>query len=205
VATFTFGDALLSILEIALLFLWIWVAITVVFDIFRSHDLSNLAKALWILLIVVFPLIGVLGYLIVRGHSLHEHQAEDRARYAAFQALHSGVGAPAAQRGASAGRRGATPTTCTSSPTCGTEACSQTRSSSGPRRRSCSSHARRRRVLQLRGENLAERRRDRRFRAGDLAATLRPRPRATDGGRVRKQVVSGEHTRNACVQQVLRR
>jgi hypothetical protein len=95
VATFTFGDALLSILEIALLFLWIWVAITVVFDIFRSHDLSNLAKALWILLIVVFPLIGVLGYLIVRGHSLHEHQAEDRARYAAFQAF--------TQRGGGAG------------------------------------------------------------------------------------------------------
>jgi hypothetical protein len=86
-ATFTFGDALLSILEIALLFLWIWIAITVVFDIFRSHDLSNWAKAAWILLIVVFPLIGVLGYLIVRGHTLHEHQAEDRAQVEAFRAF----------------------------------------------------------------------------------------------------------------------
>jgi hypothetical protein len=86
-ATFTFGDALLSILEIAFLFLWIWIAITVVLDIFRSHDLSNWAKTLWILLIVVFPLIGVLGYLIVRGHTLHEHQAEDRAQYEAFRAF----------------------------------------------------------------------------------------------------------------------
>jgi hypothetical protein len=86
-ATFTFGDALLSILEIAFLFLWIWIAITVVLDIFRSHDLSNWAKTLWILFIVVFPLIGVLGYLIVRGHTLHEHQAEDRAQYEAFRAF----------------------------------------------------------------------------------------------------------------------
>jgi general stress protein CsbA len=100
-ATFTFGDALLSILEIAFLFLWIWIAITVVLDIFRSHDLSNWAKTLWILLIVVFPLIGVLGYLIVRGHTLHEHQAEDRAQYEAFRAFtqKDGAGRPAGSDG----------------------------------------------------------------------------------------------------------
>jgi hypothetical protein len=84
-STYTFGDGLLTVLEIAFLFLWIWIAIGVVFDIFRSHDLSNWSKALWMLLIVVFPLIGVLGYLIVRGHTLHEHQAEDRAQFEAFR------------------------------------------------------------------------------------------------------------------------
>jgi Short C-terminal domain/Phospholipase_D-nuclease N-terminal len=102
-ATFTFGDALLSILEIALLFLWIWIAITVVFDIFRSHDLSNWAKTLWILLIVVFPLIGVLGYLLIRGHTLHEHQAEDRAQYEAFRVFTHKDGAGGAGAGGSDG------------------------------------------------------------------------------------------------------
>jgi hypothetical protein len=101
-ATFTFGDALLSILEIALLFLWIWIAITVVFDIFRSHDLSNWAKTLWILLIVVFPLIGVLGYLLIRGHTLHEHQEQDRAQVEAFREFTQKGGA-AAGGGASGG------------------------------------------------------------------------------------------------------
>lgn len=98
-ATFTFGDTLLSILEIALLILWIWVAITVVLDIFRSHDLSNWAKALWFLFIFVFPFIGVLGYLLIRGHKLHEHQAEDRSQYAAFRAFtqRGGGGAAGAQ------------------------------------------------------------------------------------------------------------
>jgi hypothetical protein len=84
-STFTFGDGLLMVLEIAFLFLWIWIAIGVVFDIFRSRDLSNWAKAMWVLLIFVFPLIGVLGYLIVRGHTLHEHQAQDRTQYEAFR------------------------------------------------------------------------------------------------------------------------
>jgi hypothetical protein len=44
-ATFTLGDALLEALEIALLFLWIWIAIGVVLDIFRSRDLSGWGKA----------------------------------------------------------------------------------------------------------------------------------------------------------------
>jgi hypothetical protein len=103
-ATFTFGDALLSILEIGFLILWIWVAITVVADIFRSHDLSNWAKALWILFIIVFPLIGVFGYLLIRGHKLHEHQAEDRAQYEAFRAFthRDESGAAGAQAGAGA-------------------------------------------------------------------------------------------------------
>lgn len=84
-ASFTFGDGLLTVLEIAFFFLWIWIAIGVVFDIFRSHDLSNLAKALWVLLIFVLPLVGVLGYLIIRGHAMHEHQLEDQERLRHFQ------------------------------------------------------------------------------------------------------------------------
>jgi hypothetical protein len=84
-SSYTFGDGLLTVLELAFLFLWIWIAIGVVFDIFRSHDLSNWAKAGWLLCIFAFPLIGVLGYLIVRGHTLHEHQADDRAQYEAFR------------------------------------------------------------------------------------------------------------------------
>ena len=77
-STYSFGDALLTVLEFAFLFLWIWIAVGVIFDIFRSHDLSNWAKALWILFIFVLPLIGVLVYLIVRGHTLHEHQVRTR-------------------------------------------------------------------------------------------------------------------------------
>jgi hypothetical protein len=89
-STYTFGDGLLTALELAFLFLWIWIAVGVVFDIFRSHDLSNWAKALWVLFIFVFPLIGVLVYLIVRGHTLHEHQEQDRAQYQAFRQFTSG-------------------------------------------------------------------------------------------------------------------
>ncbi len=84
-ATFTFGDAVLTVLEFAFLFLWIWIAVGVVFDIFRSHDLTNWGKALWMLFIIVLPYVGVLGYLIVRGHTLHEHREQDRVQVEAFR------------------------------------------------------------------------------------------------------------------------
>jgi hypothetical protein len=92
-STYTFGDGLLTVLWLAFLFLWIWIAIGVVFDIFRSQDLSNWAKAIWVLFIFVFPLIGVLGYLIVRGHTMHEHQAQGRSQYEAFRRFTQGPNA----------------------------------------------------------------------------------------------------------------
>ena len=56
-----------TILEIFLFVIWFWILITVFIDIFRSHDLSGGAKALWFLFVLFIPLIGVLVYLIARG------------------------------------------------------------------------------------------------------------------------------------------
>src|ERR1700760_2114358 len=72
-----------TILEIFLWVLWIWVLIYVFIDIFRSHDLSGGAKALWFVFVLFIPLIGVLAYLLVRGGSMHDRavqqaQAQDK-------------------------------------------------------------------------------------------------------------------------------
>jgi len=96
-ATYTFGQALLTVLEFALLFLWIWVAIGVIADIFRSHDMSGWAKAAWLILIVLVPLLGVLIYLIARGHKMSEHAVRDaQTQDAAFrQYVRSAAASPA--------------------------------------------------------------------------------------------------------------
>ena len=54
--------------------IWFWILITIIIDIFRSHDLSGWAKALWFVFILFLPLVGVLVYLIARGGKMHEHQ-----------------------------------------------------------------------------------------------------------------------------------
>jgi len=61
-----FGDILLGTLA---LFVWavlIWMFIAVFGDIFRRQDLSGLAKAGWVFLIVILPFLGCLFYLIAR-------------------------------------------------------------------------------------------------------------------------------------------
>jgi Phospholipase_D-nuclease N-terminal len=55
--------------------IWIWILIMVFIDIFRSHDLSGGAKALWFVFVLFIPLIGVLVYLIARGGSMSERAA----------------------------------------------------------------------------------------------------------------------------------
>jgi ABC-type multidrug transport system fused ATPase/permease subunit len=67
-----------GMLEFFLLVVWIWLLIMVFIDIFRSHDLSGWAKALWVLFVVILPYLGVLVYLIARGGKMHE-RAEQQA------------------------------------------------------------------------------------------------------------------------------
>jgi len=79
-----------TILEIFLWVLWIWILIYVFIDIFRSHDLSGWAKALWFLFVLFIPLIGVLVYLIARGGKMQERaqkeaQQQDEAARAYIQ------------------------------------------------------------------------------------------------------------------------
>ena len=60
---------------------WIFILIQVIFDIFRSHDMGGLAKALWAIFVIVIPWLGVLVYLIARGDKMREHAvAEAQAR-----------------------------------------------------------------------------------------------------------------------------
>jgi hypothetical protein len=65
-----------TIFEVFLWIVWFWILITVFVDIFRSHDLSGGAKALWFLFFLLIPLVGVVVYLIVRGGEMHERTAQ---------------------------------------------------------------------------------------------------------------------------------
>jgi hypothetical protein len=61
----------------ALFFMWIWVVVVVFSDVFRSRDLSGWSKALWTLLVLFVPVLGVLAYLVVRGSKVGEHHMQD--------------------------------------------------------------------------------------------------------------------------------
>jgi ABC-type multidrug transport system fused ATPase/permease subunit len=69
-----------TMLEFFIFFLWIWLLIVIFADIFRSHDMGGLAKALWVLFVIIVPYLGVLIYLIARGGKMHERAAAQAAQ-----------------------------------------------------------------------------------------------------------------------------
>jgi hypothetical protein len=72
--------AFLSFLYIALFVIWIFIAVSVFIDIFRSHDLGGFAKALWVIGVIILPYLGVFLYLVVRGGSMQERRVEEAAK-----------------------------------------------------------------------------------------------------------------------------
>jgi Short C-terminal domain/Phospholipase_D-nuclease N-terminal len=61
-----------TILELFAFVVWIWLLFWIFADIFRSQDLSGVAKTLWVVVVLFLPLFGILAYLIVRGGKMHE-------------------------------------------------------------------------------------------------------------------------------------
>jgi ABC-type multidrug transport system fused ATPase/permease subunit len=72
-------DAFLTMLYFFLFIIWIWLLIMVFMDIFRSHDMGGVAKALWVIFIIILPFLGVFVYLIARGGKMHERAAQQAA------------------------------------------------------------------------------------------------------------------------------
>src|SRR3954452_16744213 len=91
-ADFGSGQVFLSMLYFFMFFIWIWLLIVVFGDIFRSPDLGGLAKALWVIFVIVVPYLGVFVYLVARGHKMSEHaieaaQTQDAAQRAYIQSV----------------------------------------------------------------------------------------------------------------------
>jgi hypothetical protein len=69
-------DVFISTLYLVLFIFWLILAYHIFFDLFRSRDLSGVAKTLWVLLIFIMPLIGCLLYVLIRGGKMHQHEVQ---------------------------------------------------------------------------------------------------------------------------------
>jgi hypothetical protein len=80
---------------------WIWVLVMIFTDLFRRHDTSGWKKALWVVVLILFPFLGVLIYLIANSNGMAERNAKQaEAQRAQFDSY---VQAAAAQGGGGAG------------------------------------------------------------------------------------------------------
>ncbi len=71
-ADYTFGQGLLTVLEIFVFAAWLMVLFTIIGDLFRDHGMSGWGKAAWIIFLIFLPFLGTLIYLIARGSGMRE-------------------------------------------------------------------------------------------------------------------------------------
>jgi hypothetical protein len=84
-----------TVLWLFIWILWIILLFRVIADIFRSHDLGGWGKALWLILVVLVPFLGVFIYVIARGHGMAERDIQRAQRQEeAFRSYVQSAAAP---------------------------------------------------------------------------------------------------------------
>ena len=102
------GSFLLALFEFFIFFAWFMCLWWILGDLFRSRDLGGFAKTIWVLFIIVLPFLGMLVYLIARGHGMTEREIESQKEIQRQQAEYiqavtgSSAGSSAADQIASA-------------------------------------------------------------------------------------------------------
>jgi uncharacterized membrane protein YcjF (UPF0283 family) len=81
--------------------IFIWIAITVLIDVFRRHDMSGWGKAAWTVLIIILPFLGVLIYLITNHDGMNERRMKEsqasQAQFDQYVRDAAGKGGPASE------------------------------------------------------------------------------------------------------------
>jgi uncharacterized membrane protein YcjF (UPF0283 family) len=96
-------DLFWTMFEFFIWILWFFLLFKIISDLFRSHDLSGWAKAGWMILVILLPFLGVLVYVIVRGHSMAQRDAEQAQKAdEAFKKYVRDAAAPDGPAGSSA-------------------------------------------------------------------------------------------------------
>jgi hypothetical protein len=100
-ASYPFLNVLWDILIFFAWVIFIWIAITVLIDVFRRHDISGWGKAAWVVFVVILPWIGVLVYLIANHTGMAERRAQDtqvaQAQFDQYVRQAAGKGGPATE------------------------------------------------------------------------------------------------------------
>jgi hypothetical protein len=63
---FTFANFLVDALAIFMLFVWLYLLITIFSDLFGRADISAPGKVLWVIVLVALPYIGVFAYILTQ-------------------------------------------------------------------------------------------------------------------------------------------
>jgi hypothetical protein len=91
---FTYRNFFVDVFTIFVFIMWFWLLISIAGDLFRRNDISGWGKAIWIIVLILIPYIGVLAYLISQGRGMAERNMQQAQQ--AREELRRAVGFSAA-------------------------------------------------------------------------------------------------------------
>lgn len=73
---YTYSNFLMNMVAIFAFVVWFWLLIVIYGDLFRRHDISGWAKALWVFALFLTSYLGIFAYLITQGGGMAERSAQ---------------------------------------------------------------------------------------------------------------------------------
>jgi hypothetical protein len=79
-AVLSLSEFLWSLLVIFFMVIYFMMLFQVIIDVFRRHDESGFQKALWLIALLIFPLVGLLVYMIVNSEGMAQRNVRELER-----------------------------------------------------------------------------------------------------------------------------
>ena len=73
------GEILWTTLVIFFMIMYFMILFSILGDLFRDHEESGWAKAVWVIFLIIFPFLTALIYLIVRGNGMAKRSLKAQA------------------------------------------------------------------------------------------------------------------------------
>ena len=74
------SDFIVSMIVFFFMVVYFMMIFYVIVDVFRSHDLSGIAKAVWLVLLLFIPVITLILYVITRGNQMAARSSDQSVR-----------------------------------------------------------------------------------------------------------------------------
>ena len=95
------GEILWTTLVIFFMIMYFMILFSILGDLFRDHEESGWAKAVWVIFLIIFPFLTALIYLIVRGNGMAKRnmkaQADAQKQFNEYVQSVASSGSPADQ------------------------------------------------------------------------------------------------------------
>lgn len=72
----SFAGYLIHVAAVFIAVLWLWLLVMTATDLFRRHDIPNVGKSIWAVLLIGLPYVGTFAYILSEGPGIAVRKRE---------------------------------------------------------------------------------------------------------------------------------